>query len=90
MKGNFENEEELREVGLVAQEVEAVFPDCVGTTPIHDPRGWDSVFEEIGETLTETKNVNINGLLYKTMQTVQKLIEENTALKARVSALEGD
>tara|TARA_B100000085_G_scaffold111991_1_gene102164 strand:+ start:9914 stop:11824 length:1911 start_codon:yes stop_codon:yes gene_type:complete len=90
MKGNFENEEELREVGLVAQEVEAVFPDCVGTTPIVDPRGWDSVFEEIGETLTETKNVNINGLLYKTMQTVQKLIEENTALKARVSALEGD
>ena len=90
MKNNYTDEEELREVGFVAQEVEAVFPECVGTTPIVDPRGMDSVWEEIGEQLTEIKNVNVNQLLYKTMQAVQALIEENNDLKARITALESN
>ena len=88
MKNNYENEEDLREVGLVAQEVEEIFPDVVGTTPVVDPRGMDSVWEELGEELTEIKNINQTGLLYKTIEAVQALIEENTALKARLDALE--
>jgi len=90
MKNNYTDEEELREVGFVAQEVEAVFPDCVGTTPIVDPRGMDSIWEEIGEELTEIKNVNVNQMLYKTMQAVQELIKENNDLKARLAALESN
>jgi len=88
MKDNYENEEDLREIGLVAQEVEEIFPDVVGTTPVVDPRGMDSVWEELGEELTEIKNINQTGLLYKTIEAVQALIEENTALKARIAALE--
>jgi len=88
MKDNYENEEDLREIGLVAQEVEEIFPDVVGTTPVVDPRGMDSVWEELGEELTEIKNINQTGLLYKTIEAVQALIEENTALKARLDALE--
>jgi len=88
MKDNYENEEDLREIGLVAQEVEEIFPDVVGTTPVVDPRGMDSVWEELGEELTEIKNINQTGLLYKTIEAVQALIEENTQLKARLDALE--
>ena len=88
MKDNYENEEDLREIGLVAQEVEEIFPDVVGTTPVIDPRGMDSVWEELGEELTEIKNINQTGLLYKTIEAVQALIEENTQLKARLDALE--
>jgi hypothetical protein len=88
MKNRYEDEEDLREIGLVAQEVEEVFPECVGSQNIVDSRGMQPIFDEIGETLTETKNLNINQLLYKTMETVQALIEENTALKARLDALE--
>ena len=90
IKNKYENEEDLREVGLVAQEVEAIFPDVVGTTTVVDPRGMDSVWEEIGEELTEIKNINQTGLLYKTIEAVQALIEENNALKARLDALENN
>ena len=78
----------LREVGLVAQEVEAIFPEAVGSTPVVDPRGLQSVWDEIGEELTEIKNIDQTQLLWKTMEAVQELIKENTALKERVQALE--
>ena len=88
IKNKYEDVEELREVGLVAQEVEAIFPEAVGSTPVIDPRGLQSVWDEIGEELTEIKNIDQTQLLWKTMEAVQELIKENTALKERVQALE--
>ena len=86
MKNRYQDEDDLREIGLIAQEVEEIFPECVGSQDIVDPRGMQPIFDEIGETLTETKNLNINQLLYKTIEAVQALTEENTALKARLDA----
>ena len=88
IKNKYEDVEELREVGLVAQEVEAIFPEAVGSTPVIDPRGLQSVWDEIGEELTEIKNIDQTQMLWKTMEAVQELIKENKALKERVQALE--
>ena len=92
IKKKYNDQEDLREVGLVAQDVEPVFPDCIAETKNLEPRSYKAVYEELGLTgddqFTSLKNLNVNGLLYKTIAAVQELIKENTALKNRVATLE--
>ena len=92
IKKKYKDQEDLREVGLVAQDVESVFPDCIAETKNLEPRSYKAVYEELGLTgddrFTSLKNLNVNGLLYKTIAAVQELIKENTSLKNRVAALE--
>ena len=92
VKKKYKDQEDLREVGLVAQDVESVFPDCIAETKNLEPRSYKAVYEELGLTgddrFTSLKNLNVNGLLYKTIAAVQELIKENTSLKNRVAALE--
>tara|TARA_R100000353_G_scaffold36114_1_gene28856 strand:+ start:1358 stop:3460 length:2103 start_codon:yes stop_codon:yes gene_type:complete len=92
VKKKYKDQEDLREVGLVAQDVESVFPDCIAETKNLDTRSYKAVYEELGLTgddrFTSLKNLNVNGLIYKTIAAVQELIKENTSLKNRVAALE--
>jgi len=78
---NFKSDEQkLKQIGVIAQELEAVFPALVEDTPT-----WD----EQGESTGTVKNVKYSvfvPMLIKAIQEQQAII---TALTARVEALEG-
>ena len=92
VKKKYTNEEDLREIGVIAQEVESIFPDCVGESKNIDKRSYKSVYEELGLTgddqFDNIKNVNVNGIMYKTIEAIQELIKENESFKSRITALE--
>ena len=70
------------QIGLVAQEVEAVCPGLVGETPDRDEEGND-----LG---TVTKSVNYSVLYMKAVKALQEAMERIEVLEAKVNALEGN
>jgi hypothetical protein len=68
------------QIGLVAQEVEAVCPGLVGETPDRDADGND-----LG---TVTKSVNYSVLYMKAVKALQEAMERIEQLEAKVAALE--
>ena len=85
-------------MGLIAQEVETVFPILISDSP--DPEGA----EKENEDGTPMKMMNYNGLFAVTVEAIKelkskietlegeslKLKEENAALRERVTNLEGE
>jgi hypothetical protein len=69
-----------RQIGLVAQEVEAISPGLVFESPDRDPEGND-----LG---TVTKSVNYSVLYMKAVKALQEAMERIEALEAKVAALE--
>jgi hypothetical protein len=88
IKNRYEDQEELREVGLIAQEVEEVFPDCVSTKTIFDRRSYSQVEEYLGYELDEIKRVKMGKIIFKSIEAIQELINENNQLKSQLSSLE--
>ena len=88
IKNRYEDQEELREVGLIAQEVEEVFPDCVSTKAIFDKRSYSQVEEYLGYELDEIKRVKMGKITFKSIEAIQELIRENNQLKTQLSSLE--
>ena len=78
-------------MGLIAQEVETVFPRLISDSP--DPEGA----EKENEDGTPMKMMNYNGLFAVTVEAmkelkakIETLEQENIALRARVTNLEGN
>lgn len=65
--------------GLIAQEVEQVFPEMVS----HSEAFID------GEQVTDLRNLDTNPLIYALVNAVKTLSAKNDALEARLAALEG-
>lgn len=72
---------ELKQIGLIAQEVEQVFPGLVESTPDVDP-------ETKEPTGTVTKSVKYSVLVPMLLKAVQELSAQNAALESRLAALE--
>jgi hypothetical protein len=72
---------ELKQIGLIAQEVEQVFPGLVEETPDVDPDTKEP-------TGTVTKSVKYSVLVPMLLKAVQELTEQNATLAARIAALE--
>ena len=86
---NFKDNQDHRQIGLIAQEVELVSPGLVGESPDRDLDGND-----LG---TVTKSVNYSVLYMKAVKALQEAMERieqletnNADLLARVTALEGN
>ena len=80
-----------QDMGLIAQEVETVFPRLISDSP--DPEGA----EKENEDGTPMKMMNYNGLFAVTVEAmkelkakIETLEQENIALRARVTNLEGN
>jgi len=71
-----------KQLGLIAQEVEAVCPALVGESPDRDEEGND-----LG---TVTKSVNYSVLYMKAVKALQEAMERIEVLEAKVDALEGN
>ena len=81
--------------GFIAQDVETLFPDCIDDTKMPDVlyKASDDIPEgkEIGDVKEEgeeQKNLNYNYLFSHLVKAVQELSTKNTALEAKVTALE--
>jgi hypothetical protein len=79
LKGEYEQH---KQIGVIAQELEQIFPGMVDDTPDRDAEGND-----LGTTTKSVKYSVFVPMLIKAMQEQQAII---TALTARVSALEGN
>lgn len=73
--------DDLKQIGLIAQEVEQVFPGLVAETPDIDP----DTKEPTGEV---TKSVKYSVLVPMLLKAVQELTQQNQDLSARLAALE--
>ena len=80
-----------KDMGLIAQEVETVFPRLISDSP--DPEGA----EKENEDGTSMKMMNYNGLFAVAVEAIKELKskietleQENIALRARVTNLEGN
>lgn len=78
LKGDYEQH---KQIGVIAQELETVFPAMVDETPDRDAEGND-----LGTTTKSVKYSVFVPMLIKAIQEQQAII---TALTARVAALEG-
>jgi hypothetical protein len=72
---------DLKQIGLIAQEVEQIFPGLVESTPDVDPDTKEP-------TGTVTKAVKYSVLVPMLLKAVQELSAQNAALSARIAALE--
>ena len=77
---NFIEGQTHTQIGVVAQEVEAVSPGLVYESPDHDEEGND-----LG---TVTKSVNYSVLYMKAVKALQEAMERIETLEAKVAALE--
>ena len=79
-------------MGLVAQEVEKVFPDWVETGPDGykrvTVRGLEALVVEALRELQQQQDADIDGLNKKLGEELKRRDAENAALKARLAALE--
>lgn len=75
------DESKLKQIGLIAQEVEQIFPGLVEETPDIDPE----TKEPNGEA---TKAVKYSVLVPMLLKSVQELSAQNAALESRLAALE--
>ena len=78
---NFKEGQTHTQIGLVAQEAEAVSPGLVSESPDRDEDGND-----LG---TVTKSVNYSVLYMKAVKALQEAMERIETLEAKVAALEG-
>jgi hypothetical protein len=76
----FKSDPTHKQIGVIAQELEQVFPGMVEESPDHDAEGND-----LGTTTKAVKYSVFVPMLIKAMQEQQQMIEE---LKAKVAALE--
>ena len=77
---NLKNDPELKQIGVIAQELEQVFPSLVDEHPDRDEEGND-----LGTTTKSVKMSVFVPMLIKALQEQQALI---TSLTARITALE--
>jgi hypothetical protein len=77
---NFKSDQSHKQIGVIAQELEAVFPSMVEETPDRDLEGND-----LGTTTKSVKYSVFVPMLIKAIQEQQALI---TSLTARITALE--
>jgi hypothetical protein len=73
--------DEQKQIGVVAQELEQVFPGMVDNTP---DRNEDGTLSE-----TTTKTVKYSVFVPMLIKAIQELSAKNDALEARIAALEG-
>ena len=78
---NYKDEPGVKQIGVIAQEIEQVFPGLVYETPDRDVEGND-----LGTTTKSVKYSVFVPMLIKAMQEQQAIIEQ---LKADVAALKG-
>jgi hypothetical protein len=82
---NFKNDQTHKQIGVIAQELETVFPTMVDESPDRDVEGND-----LGTTTKQVKYSVFVPMLIKAMQEQQAIIEtmrtEIDALKAKVGA----
>ena len=78
---NLKSDPRLKQIGVIAQELEQVFPAMVEETNDNDAEGND-----LGTTTKSVKYSVFVTMLIKAMQEQQAII---TALETRLSALEG-
>ena len=79
---NLKNDPELKQIGVIAQELEQVFPSLVDEHPDRDEEGND-----LGTTTKSVKMSVFVPMLIKALQEQQALI---TSLTARITALESN
>jgi hypothetical protein len=86
------NHETHKQLGLIAQEAEAVSPGLVASIPV---REGETVCDAEGNSLSEVKTVNLTVLYMKAVKALQEAMErietleaQNAAFEARLAALE--
>ena len=79
---NYQSSDAPRSVGLIAQEVQAVFPELVMENPVREGEGSTLLVNYGGLSVLTIKAIQ------EQQQQIERLNQENAALRARLDAIE--